>query len=254
MKRIVLVAIALVLLVALGITAIATNGSKTAELFYRDIKISLNGKEITPKDANGNIVEPFIIDGTTYLPVRAVAGALGLDVDWNGDTNTVILKEKGYAETSNYSRLNPAPVGIKQSFTVSTYSEYYTATAVINSVVEGDAAWKIIKAANMFNSEPNEGMEYILANVSITLVSSKDDAAVSFNVYSFDVYSTDNVEYNNYPLVVSPEPELSGNVFPGGTSTGYVVFEVSKTDEHPKVVIGADYRSTGGVWFNLRED
>ena len=65
--------------------------SETAELFYNNIKISLNGQEVQPKDANGNYVEPFIINGTTYLPVRAVANALGVNVDWDGNTNTVIL-------------------------------------------------------------------------------------------------------------------------------------------------------------------
>ena len=63
----------------------------TKELHYNDIKVTLNGKEITPKDANGKVVEPFIIDGTTYLPVRAVASALGLEVNWDGETNTVKL-------------------------------------------------------------------------------------------------------------------------------------------------------------------
>lgn len=71
--------------------AFAKQASKTAELFYRDIKISLNGKEVLPKDASGNYVEPFIIDGTTYLPVRAVANALSINVDWDGNTSTVIL-------------------------------------------------------------------------------------------------------------------------------------------------------------------
>lgn len=37
------------------------------------LKITLDGKEITPTDANGAAVEPFAISGTTYLPVRAVA-------------------------------------------------------------------------------------------------------------------------------------------------------------------------------------
>ncbi len=94
MKKITVIAIALVLLLTLGVTAFATNGSKNADLFYRDINISLNGTEITPKDANGNVVEPFIIDGTTYLPVRAVAEALGLDVGWDGETSTVILSNE----------------------------------------------------------------------------------------------------------------------------------------------------------------
>ena len=69
----------------------AVTGVVTKELHYNDIKVTLNGKEITPKDANGKVVEPFIIDGTTYLPVRAVASALGLDVNWDGETNTVKL-------------------------------------------------------------------------------------------------------------------------------------------------------------------
>ena len=73
-----------------GIT-FAEEIKKSAELIYNNIKITLNGEEIEPKDVNGNKVEPFIIDGTTYLPVRAIANALGIEVDWDGETNTVIL-------------------------------------------------------------------------------------------------------------------------------------------------------------------
>lgn len=71
--------------------AMAANLTKTAELVYKDIKITLNGGEITPKDANGNVAEPFIIDGTTYLPVRAIGTALGLGVEWDSAKNTVKL-------------------------------------------------------------------------------------------------------------------------------------------------------------------
>ena len=72
-------------------TVFATVGTVTKELSYNDIKITLNGKEVKPTDSDGNYVEPFIIDGTTYLPVRGVANALDLDVDWDGVTNTVKL-------------------------------------------------------------------------------------------------------------------------------------------------------------------
>ncbi len=70
---------------------LAKQVSEKAELFYNNIKITLNGQELEPKDANGSYVEPFIINGTTYLPVRAVANALGINVSWDGNTNTVIL-------------------------------------------------------------------------------------------------------------------------------------------------------------------
>ncbi len=72
-------------------TAFATVATVTKEIFYNDIKITLDGNALTPTDASGNYVEPFIMDGTTYLPVRGVANALGLGIEWDGTTNTVKL-------------------------------------------------------------------------------------------------------------------------------------------------------------------
>ena len=74
-------------------TAFAAIGTVTKNLSYDDIKISLNGKIIEPKDANGNKIEPFIIEGTTYLPVRAVCDALGLNVEWEATSKTVLLMD-----------------------------------------------------------------------------------------------------------------------------------------------------------------
>ena len=82
--------------------AAASSRTATATVTYRDIKLEVNGQLITPKDAGGNIVEPFIIDGTTYLPVRAVGDALSLDVDWNAETSTVFLDGTDSGEWVNY--------------------------------------------------------------------------------------------------------------------------------------------------------
>ena len=64
---------------------------KTITAVYNNIKIKINGTEIDPKDANGNKVEPFIYNGTTYLPIRAVGEAFGMKVDWDDTTNTALL-------------------------------------------------------------------------------------------------------------------------------------------------------------------
>jgi len=87
--------------------------TETAELFYNNIKISLNGKQLQPKDADGNYVEPFIINGTTYLPVRAVANALGINVGWDSNTNTVVLSNQktenittGFNESAISGKIN----------------------------------------------------------------------------------------------------------------------------------------------------
>lgn len=72
-------------------TAAATVGRQTVEVDYNDIKVTLDGQAVTLVDANGSAVEPFAIAGTTYLPVRAVSDALGLEVGWDAATSTVIL-------------------------------------------------------------------------------------------------------------------------------------------------------------------
>lgn len=72
-------------------TAAATVGRQTVAVDYNNIKVTLDGKQVNLVDANGKAVEPFAINGTTYLPIRAVATALGLDVDWNAATTTAVL-------------------------------------------------------------------------------------------------------------------------------------------------------------------
>lgn len=68
---------------------------------YSNIKIMVNGVKLDPRDGNGQPVEPFIYNGTTYLPVRAVAESVGMEVNWDGTTQTVLLNERGYNQNFN---------------------------------------------------------------------------------------------------------------------------------------------------------
>ena len=72
-------------------TAGAAVGRRTVEVDYNNIKVSLDGAQVALVDANGSPVEPFAIDGTTYLPIRAVSSALGLEVGWDAATSTAVL-------------------------------------------------------------------------------------------------------------------------------------------------------------------
>ena len=85
-----------------GSVAFAQRISKTAQLVYNNIKIFIDGGEIVPKDANGNLVEPFIMNGTTYLPVRAVSNAFGKDVVWDGVNQSVYIGKKDQTKPDNY--------------------------------------------------------------------------------------------------------------------------------------------------------
>lgn len=80
------------LVLSLAIPAMAAVYDKVITAQYRDVKVTLDGKEIVPKDVQGRPVEPFLSNGTTYLPIRGIASTLGLDVDWDGENRTVELK------------------------------------------------------------------------------------------------------------------------------------------------------------------
>lgn len=69
--------------------------TKMLEAHYSNIQLVIDDVTVTPKDVNGNVVDPFIVDGTTYLPVRAVSQALGKSVDWDGNTRTVYVGKHG---------------------------------------------------------------------------------------------------------------------------------------------------------------
>ena len=75
---------ALALAIGLGeVSAASTNIVKNIQVTYSNIKIFVDNKEASlGKDSKGNKIEPFIYNGTTYLPVRAVSEALGEEVRW----------------------------------------------------------------------------------------------------------------------------------------------------------------------------
>jgi len=85
----------------------ATAKQLTAQ--YSNIKITLNGHIITPEDANGKIIEPFIVDGTTYLPVKAIANALGFAVNWDGTSHTVNIS------TPDYKKVRLEKINLEQN-------------------------------------------------------------------------------------------------------------------------------------------
>lgn len=98
-KKKLISALALTLALVCGIT-IGAGASGTlqeikAYLNY-GIKINYNGQEQVLKDAQGTRIFPVTYNNSTYLPVRAVSEMLGVAVDWDGATQTVILgKQSG---------------------------------------------------------------------------------------------------------------------------------------------------------------
>ena len=228
MKRWNLKSFVLGLLVAtliLGIAAPAMASTlKTAELYFNDIKIRLNGKELTPKDVNGNIVEPFVIDGTTYLPIRAVASALGLNVDWDGATQTVILgNDPEYGQPAAW-------LGELDTFTGSAYeytvtNQHYDSYSTANNGDTFERYWYC-----------GDSIDYLLKGQYTRLTGTFYLSASSKNtdmVKRLLIYSDDRLIYTS--------PELTSGVEP-------IDFDVDVSNCY-KLTIVCQYKS-GDNWSN----
>ena len=84
-----------VLLLAMSVTALASDGSFTITI--HPIRILVNGDVFQPKDVNGQDVMVFTVNGTTYAPLRALAEAYGLEVGYDSATNTATVIKPGQA-------------------------------------------------------------------------------------------------------------------------------------------------------------
>lgn len=84
---------------SLGCTSLAFSETARKNLVaqYNNIKIYVDGKLVQTTS------EPFVVDGTTYLPVRAVGEAVGKTVTWDGATQSVYLGEKPNTTTNSTS-------------------------------------------------------------------------------------------------------------------------------------------------------
>lgn len=72
---------------SLGASAYGASVSKTLQAYYGTSRIIIDGKDVT------NTIEPFIVDGTTYIPLRVVANAFNKKVEWNALTSTANITE-----------------------------------------------------------------------------------------------------------------------------------------------------------------
>lgn len=74
-----------------GIGVYAKSKTEIIEVIYDNIKVYKDNVLCELKDANGTVVEPFIYNGTTYMPVRGTANLADMEVTWDGATKSVFL-------------------------------------------------------------------------------------------------------------------------------------------------------------------
>jgi len=93
----IIIGVIITLILVPTFSAFATPLLKQISVRMGGIKIVVDGEEIIPKDADGNVVEPLIYNGTTYLPLRALTQAITKGtkpVEWDQANWTVYIGER----------------------------------------------------------------------------------------------------------------------------------------------------------------
>ncbi|RJX38659.1 hypothetical protein D3P09_14000 [Paenibacillus pinisoli] len=83
------------MLVSMGTGALAATKMQEIKAFLNpEIKVKVDGKPIQLRDANQNAIVPINYNNSNYFPIRAISDALGIAVDYDTATKTIILGEK----------------------------------------------------------------------------------------------------------------------------------------------------------------
>ncbi len=118
------------------------------------------------------------------------------------------------------ARSNPAPVG-------SVVTADDMAFEILGSTRPAD---DIIMSGNMFNTEPEEGEEYILIEMKIECLKDSDDTC-SISPFNFQMIGDEGITYDAEWFVSGVEGILESEEFYGGAVvSGLLPFIVQETD------------------------
>lgn len=211
-------AISMALLSATIFAVTAEPVEKVITVIYDNIKVFAEGKLIQLKDVNGNPVEPFVSNGTTYLPVRAISEALGKTVDWDENTNSVYIGEKPSKEINEVIVETPeqflkaissnTKILVKAaSMNLSTLKEAYRNGNVVWEKKYGEFELQIKDVENL----TIEGLEDTRSEL---LIEPRSSTVISFT-------NAKNVSINNIRAGHTPDRGIcTGAVFNFNSSNG----------------------------------
>ncbi len=213
-------------------------------------KVLVNGKEF--------VSDPpaLVVEGSTYLPLRAIGNALGVPVEWNAELGQAEVGNST-ATANQYSRTTPAPLNTAQTYTYTNgYNDNddYTVSVKVLETIRGEENIAKVRKSVVTDDSPKEGYELMMIKVAVNAVSINGDRAVEPSKYNFTCFTSNNEETDHAYLHMEGENGfnwLEGKIYEGGSTEGWIVVQVKKEDPAPKLAYGLDYQGSGGVWFAL---
>lgn len=209
MKKIALVLV-LFMLVA-NFEALAASAKTRIEVIVNSVDIKLNGGKVGSKDmnytlSNGDQV-PFsmIYKGTTYLPIRKLSELLGIEVGWDGATNTITL------DSGDETPMSGSTVTIPE---------------VLFNQVELDLSSEEVETVALYYKDSYHDAKYVINDGKLHVTNQMPyDEAVTVEVYGADAKTTYKIEKTILPgldsVVQSSFPDMEYVLLPGIPERGF---------------------------------
>lgn len=217
----------------------------------KDIKILVNNVEISSD------VSPFIVNGTTYVPIRFISHALKVDkIEWNQNSQAVTIKNgkknmtlfvnKNYGYIDNaYTKLPGSPI-LKNS---RTFVPLRLISETFESTVNWDSDNYIVtiktKSNNAVATKPS-------SSTSVNKPSNnKPSSNTSTTKPSNNSHSTQIQENSDkiYWLSRIIEAEASGEPYKGKVAVGEVILNRVESKEFPNTIWKVIFDDTYAIQF-----
>lgn len=109
----------------------------------------------------------------------------------------------------------------------------------ILETIQGEAALAQILQANSFNDPPPEGMEYLMVKIRVKNIA-EGDTEIKISKSDFNLTGSYLKKYAPVS-VVTPDPNFSDGLFPGGETIGWVPFLISPDETNLMLIVDPIY-------------
>lgn len=207
----------------------------------KDIKILVNNAEISSD------VSPFIVNGTTYVPIRFISQALRMDkIEWIQDSQSVIIKNgkknmtlfvnKNYGYVDNvYTKLSGSPILQNNR----TFVPLRLISETFESTVNWDSDNYIVSIKTKSNTTSNDA-------IATKPSGSSSNSKPSNNASSSTPSSNSDAIYWLSRII---EAEASGEPYKGKVAVGEVILNRVESEEFPDTIWKVIFDDTYAIQF-----
>ncbi|HOM02288.1 MAG TPA: stalk domain-containing protein [Acetivibrio sp.] len=216
-----------------------------------NIKIYYNGELQNFTDTDGSKISPVIINGRTYLPLRAISDLVGVGIEWDGNTQSIYLTSEGNTPvntpvSTTTSQPKPTPTANTETSKPSTNTTNKNKGTFEDPVKLGDTYY--------WSAREKYIDTYVSADYSFTVLDVEPVTLDYIESLGFSVNS--DASKFDYVLVTAKVTVSNGKIESDEVYPHLAFYRDiwgSKTTTGASVIGGTDYSFDGSLSENARK-